>query len=156
MSTQRRENRSTPATKGFRGEGWFVSNPAVHHYRGEFRNASRPTGRQERDGQNQIPLAHCKHVPASGNAAPPVDLVFHHTEESISLGTRAATSLQSDCCSNTLVGLAPMGARRGWSPLGAGRHDTRSMHLRPSGVPNQSHLSVLRVSIRPCRGCRQP
>lgn len=155
MSTQRRENRSTPATKRFRGEGWFVSNPAVHHDRGRLRNASRPAGRLERDGQNQNSMAQFKQVRATGNAAPPVDLAFHHTEELISLGTPAATSLQSDCCNNTLAGLAPLGARRGQPPLGARCHDTRSLHLRPSGVPNQSHLSILRVSIRPCRVCRQ-
>lgn len=156
MSTQRRESRSTPATESLRGGSWFVSNPAVHHCSGEFRSASRPAGRLERDGQNQIPVARFKHVNASGNAAPPVDLAFHHDEELISLGTPAATSLQSDCCSKTPAGLAPLGARRGWSPLGARRHDTRSLHLRPSGVPNQSHLSILRVSIRLCRRCRQP
>lgn len=156
MSTQRRENRSTPVTESLRGGSWFVSNPAVRHCRGEFRNASRPAGRLERDGQIQIPVAQFRHVNASGNAAPPVDLAFHHTEELISLGTPAATSLQSDCCNNTPAGLAPLGARHGWPPLGAGRHDTRSLHLRPSGVPNQSDLSILRVSIRPCRRCRQP
>jgi len=156
MSTQRRENRPTPATKSFRGRCRSISSLAAANGCEGFRSASRPTGRPERIGSIQIPMAQFHFVHASGTAAPPVDLVHLHNELANTLGTPAATSLQSDCNSTPLVGLVAVGTCRGCSLNRAERHDTRSPRKRPAGLPNQTPLPVLRASIQPCRGCRQP
>jgi hypothetical protein len=156
MSTQRRENRPTPATESFRGERRSISNPVADTGCREIRNASRPPGRLERNGHNQIPVVQFNHVHASGTAAQPVNLVLHHNEKSKSFGTPAALSLQLDRSNTPLVGLVPKGTCRGWSPSGAGRHDTRLQCLPLTGLPIQFPLPVLRVSIRLCRGYRQP
>jgi hypothetical protein len=160
MSTQRRENRPNPATKSFRGRLRSIFNPKADTGRREIRNASRPSGRQEHDGFTQIPVAQFKHVHASGTAAQPVDLALFHNEKLNSFGTPAAPSLQSDYSNTPLVRLVPKGTCRGWSPSGAGRqeanlHDTRLQFLPLASLPIQSHLPVLRVSIRLCRGYRQ-
>jgi hypothetical protein len=161
MSTQRRENRPYPATKSFRGGLRSISNPMADTGRREIRNASRPHGRQERDGYTQIPMAQFNDVHASGTAAQPVDLAFFHNENSKSYGTPAALSLQSDCNETPLVRFVPRGTCRGWSPSGAGRHNANSHNLRLldlplMGLPIQSPLPILRASIRLCRGYRQP
>jgi hypothetical protein len=161
MSTQRRENRPYPATKSFRGGLRSISNPMADTGRREIRNASRPHGRQERNGFTQIPVAQFKHVHASGTAAPPVDLALFHNEKSKSYGTPAALSLQSDRNKTPLVMLVPRGTCRGWSPSGAGRHhanlhDLQLLDLPLMGLPIQSPLPILRASIRLCRGYRQP
>jgi hypothetical protein len=161
MSTQRRENRPYPATKSFRGGLRSISNPMADTGRREIRNASRPHGRQERDGYSQIPVAQFSPVHASGIAAQPVDLAFFHNENSKSYGTPAALSLQSDCNKTSLVRFVPRGTCRGWSPSGAGRHNANP-HKLPSlvlplmGLPIQSPLPILRASIRLCRGYRRP
>ena len=148
MSKQRRENRPTPATESLRGWRRFISRPAAATGRGSIRNGSRPAGRLERNGCNEIPMARVDFVNASGTAAPPASLASFHNGTVISLEAPAATSLQSD--SNTLlVGLVPTRTCRGRSPYRAGRHDIRPLH------PNRSPLPVLRVSIHPCRGYRQ-
>jgi len=155
MSTQRRENRPTPATENFRGECRSSYNSAAVTGSGGFRNASRPTGRMERDGIIQISMAHFECVHASEIAAPPVDLVHLHNEKMMALGTPAVTSLQSDRSNTLLVGLVPDGTCRGRSPYRAERHDTRSLRMHLTGLPNQTPLPALCVSIQPCRGYRQ-
>jgi len=152
MSTQRRENRPTPATEYFRGWRWSISNPVAVAGRRQIRNASRPSGRQERNGHIQIPVAHLSHAYASGTAAQPVDLALFHSNRTTSLGTPAAASLPSDCSNTLFVGLVPKGTCRSRSPFRAGRCDTRPLHISPKQTP----LPVLRVSIRICRGYRQP
>jgi hypothetical protein len=161
MSTQRRENRPYPATKSFRGGLRSISNPMADPGRREIRNASRPHGRQERNGYIQIPVAQFRHVHASGTAAQSVDLALFHNEKSKSYGTPAALSLQSDCNKTPLAMLVPGGTCRGWSPSGARRHnanlhDIRLLDLPLMGLPIQSPLPILRASIRLCRGYRQP
>jgi hypothetical protein len=160
MSTQRRENRPTPATKSSRGERRYISNPTAGIGRRVIRNASRPTGRLERNGCTRIPVAQFRHVHASGTAAPPVDLALFHNEKSKSFGTPAALSLQSDCINISLVRLVPKRTCLGWSPSGAVRHhanlhDSALRCLPLTSLPIQSPLTVLRVSIRLCRGYRQ-
>jgi len=161
MSTQRRENRPTPATESYRGGLRSISNLMAFTGLREIRNVSRPYGRQERNGSIQTPVAQFKHVHANGTAASPVDLALFHYEKSKSFGTPAALSLQSDSSSTPLVKLVPQGTCRGWSPSRAGRHNAKlhnsQLQLLPlAGLPIQSPLPVLRVSIRLCRGCRQP
>jgi len=161
MSTQRRENRPYPATKSFRGGLRSISNPMADTGLREIRNASRPAGRQERDGYTKIPVARFEHVHASGTAAQPVDLALFQNDKSKSYGTPAALSLQSDCSNTLLVRSVPRGTCRSWSPFGAGRHQ-ENLHATPvqlsplMSLPIQSPLPILPVSIRLCRGYRQP
>ena len=161
MSTQRRENRPTLATESFRGGLRSISNPMAITGRRHIRNASRPTGRQERNGYLPTPVAQFEYVDASGTAAPPANPALFHNEESKSFWTPAALSLQSDCINTPLVKFVPKGTGRGSSPSGAGRHhaelhDLRMRLLPLTSLPIQSTLPALRVSIRPCRGYRQP
>jgi hypothetical protein len=161
MSTQRRENRPTLATQSFRGGLRSISNPMAITGRREIRNTSRPTGRQERNGNIQIPVAQFKHVHASGIAAQPANLALLHNEKSKSFWTPAALSLQSDSNNTPLVKLVPKRTCRGWSPSGAGRHranlhDSLVQLLLHTSLPIQSPPPVQRVSIRLCRGYRQP
>ena len=151
MSTQRRENRPTLAMDNFRGECRSSYNSAAITGSGEFRSASR----LESDRRYQIPMVQIEHVRASGIAAPPEDLARLHNEKLMTLGTPAATSLQSDYSNTLLVRLVPDGTCRGWSPYWAGRHDTRSLRMHLTGLPNQTPLPAQRVSIQSCRGCRQ-
>ena len=155
MSTQRRENRPAPARESLRGRSRSISSLAANEVCGGFRSASRSIGRLERTGNIQIPVASFDHVHASGTAAPPVALVYLHNEKAKTLGTPAATSLQSDFSSTLPVWLVAFGTCRGWPPLRAERHDARSPRKRLTGLPNQTPLPVLRVSIQPCRGYRQ-
>ena len=160
MSTQRRENRPSSATESFRGGLWSISTLAAVAGLREIRNASRPSGRQTRNGFIQIPMAQFEHVYASGTAALPVDLALFLYEKSKSFGTSASLSLQSDLNGTPLVKLVPQGTCRGSSPSGARRHNAKlqNSELQPlpsTGLPIQSPLPVLRFSIRLCRGCRQ-
>jgi len=156
MSTQRRENRPTPATESFRGGLRYISNPMADTGRRGIRSASRSSDRQERNGYIQIPVAQFIHVPASGTTAQPVDLALFHNEKSKSLRNPVALSLQSDLSITPLVRLVSKGTCRGWSPLGAGRHTIRLQHSPLTSLPIQSPLPILRASIRLCRGYRQP
>ena len=156
MSTQRREIRPTPATGNLRGVRRSISNPAADNGSREFRNASRPAGRPGRYGYMLISLAASDLMRAGGIAAPPVDLALLHNGIMMTLGVPAAPSLQSDCCNTLPVGLVPEGTCSGRSPHRAGRHESGSLYLCPTGLPNQSALPFQRVSIRPCRRRRQP
>jgi hypothetical protein len=151
MSTQRRENRPTLAKKNIRGECRSSYNSAAITGSGEFRSASRT----ERDGRFQIPVVQFECMHASGIAAPPVDLARLHNVKMMTLGTPAATSLQSDCSNTLLVRLVPDGTCRGWSPCRARRHDTRSVRMHLTGLPNKTPLPAQRVSIESCRVYRQ-
>jgi hypothetical protein len=155
MSTQRRENRPTPATESLRGRVRLISTPVAFEGRRGFRDVSRLVGRRERDGYNKIPVAQFDLVHASGVAAPPVDLALLHNANRISLGTPAAPSLQADCSNTSLVEQVPRGTCCGRSPQRAGRHDTSLLRLRLTGFSEQSPFPILRVSIPPCRGYRQ-
>ncbi len=155
MSTQRRENRSTQATKSFRGGRRLISTPEAITSQRDFLSVLRPSGRLERDGYKLIPVARFIELRSSGMAAQPVDLAFFHNEKWISLGTPAATSLQSDS-STPLVRLVPRGTCRGWSPRRAERHDTRPLRIRLTSLPNLSPFPAPHVSILPCRGYRLP
>jgi hypothetical protein len=149
MSTQRMENRSTPATYSTRGVGWDISNPETGHgFRGT-RYASRPEGRPECDGFTKTPVAQVEVAHATGNSAPPVKLASFHNESGNLLETPAVTSLQSDSNDTLFAGTC-----RSLSPEGA-RRAAASQQSNPASFPNQTTLPVLRVSIRLCRGYRQ-
>ena len=149
MSTQRMEDRSTPATYSTRGVSWDISNPEAGHGFRKTRNASRPDGRLECDGFTRTPVAQVEVAHATGDSAPPVQLASFHNESGNLLEAPAVRSLQSD--SNDVLFA---GTCRSLSPRGA-RRAAASQQISPANFPNQTTLPVLRVSIRLCRGYRQ-
>lgn len=155
MSTQRRENHPTLATKDVRGVCWSISTPRAHAGYGDFRNASRPAGRIERVGSTKTPVAQFDHRHATGTAAPPVGLAFLRNGREISLGTPAAPSLLSDCRNTLVVSQASKEVCHGRSPYWAERRESQPQRLRLRGFSNQSPFPVLRDSIPPSRGYRQ-
>jgi len=150
MSTQRRKDRSNPATQIDRRAGWDISNPSASHGRGEIRNALRPAGRSECDGLIQVPVAQAEVAHATGTAASPVDLASFQNEATLSEAP-AANSLQSDMNDTLFVGYVPKGTCRGVRPRAA-----LAQHLPPANLPNRTTLPILRVSILSCRRYRQP
>jgi hypothetical protein len=124
MSTQRRENRSTPATGACR--------------RGP-RYRSRPTGCMERaedfGKKSQTPNSRLNHASTSGGMA---------------LAKLATNSLLSDYRNTPLVRLVPMDIRRGSPPPGADRRAQKPIRVRLTGlpaIPSPSGLARLRPSL---------
>jgi hypothetical protein len=164
MSTQRREDRPTPATRNIRGVHRYISNPAAVNGPREFRSASRPSGRPERDGYTLISTVASDLVPAGGIAAPPVELALLYNGIMMPLGVPAAPSLQSDCCNKTTRWACSRGnlpwlvAPQGWTPrnrIAVSSSNGSSESICPA-LPARLHPSLPRVpAALSCRTERQ-
>ena len=140
MSTQRMENRSTPATYSTRGVSWDISKPEAGHGFRRTRYASRPEGRLECDGFAKTPVAQVEIAHATGNSAPPVQLASFHEESGRNF---SAIGFERHTIRwNVPQPVAPRGSTRGSIAAFISREFSESNH--PSG-PARFHPSLPRV-----------